>query len=65
MYLVHSNSCHFMTSTEQALITEYKDLIADLQFEVEKLKKKQTVMLKTISLLNQQIDDQHNKCYDC
>ena len=54
-----------MTSTEQALITEYKDLISDLQFEVEQLKLKQSVMLKTISLLNQQIDDQHNKCYDC
>ena len=54
-----------MTSSEQALITEYKDLIADLQFQVETLKLKETVMLKTISLLNQQIDDQHNKCYDC
>ena len=54
-----------MSSSEQALITEYQDLISDLQFQVERLKKKETVMLKTISLLNQQIDDQHNKCYDC
>ena len=54
-----------MTSTEQALITEYKELIADLQFQVEKLKLKESVMLKTISSLNQQVNDQHNKFYDC
>ena len=54
-----------MSSSEQALITEYQDLIADLQFQVERLKKKVTVMLITISLLNQQLVDQHNKCYDC
>ena len=54
-----------MTSSEQALITEYKELIADLQFEVETLKLKQTVMLQTITSLNQQVNDQHNKCYDC
>jgi hypothetical protein len=54
-----------MSSTEQALITEYQDLIADLQFQVERLKKKESVMLQTITSLNQQVNDQYNKCYDC
>ena len=54
-----------MSSTEQALITEYQDLIADLQFQVEQLKSKESVMLQTITSLNQQVNDQHNKCYDC